>query len=176
MSASRVIYAVYDDPDKTVYAAKKFTKAGVKVEDVYSPFPIHGIEAALNIPRTRISVSAFVFGAIGTSLALLMMWYMMINDWPMNIGGKPSFSLGQNLPSFIPVTFELTVLLGAHGMIATFFYLNGLAPGFASHNPDPRSTDDMIFVKIDLNKNKLSEAEIKTMIEESGAVEINEQN
>ena len=53
-------------------------------------------------------------------LLLLMMWYMMIEDWPMIIGGKPNFSLLQNLLAFIPITFEMTVFFAAHLMVLTY--------------------------------------------------------
>lgn len=172
--SKKLIYAVYDDPDATVVAGKKITDAGIKVNTVYSPFPVHGIDDAIKLPRTRISVSAFLFGMTGTALASLMIWYMLIYDWQMNIGGKPSFSFAENFPAFVPVMFESTVLLGAHGMIATFFFLNRLAPGMSPRNPDKRSTDDKFIIEIDPAKQKMSEDEIKNLLKESGALEINE--
>ena len=76
------------------------------INEVYSPFPIHGLDHALGLKPTRLAITSFIYGCTGLSLALLMMWYMMIEDWPMIIGGKPNFSLLQNLPAFIPVTFD----------------------------------------------------------------------
>jgi hypothetical protein len=65
----------------------------------------------LSIPKTRISTAAFFYGVTGTTLGFLMMWYMNVQDWPMDIGGKPSFSLLTNLPAFVPVGFEITILI-----------------------------------------------------------------
>ncbi|HCR54571.1 MAG TPA: DUF3341 domain-containing protein [Cytophagales bacterium] len=172
--SKKLIYGVFDDPDKTVAAGYKVTGAGIKVNTVYSPFPVHGIDDAIQLPRTRISTAAFMFGLTGTSLAALMTWYMLIYDWPMNIGGKPSFSFAENFPSFVPVLFECTVLLGAHGMIATFFFLNRLAPGLSPRNPDKRSTDDKFIMEIEPAKQRISESEIKALLKEAGAIEINE--
>ena len=168
-----LIYAVFSDPDVTVSAGYKLTNAGVKINTVYSPFPIHGIDPAIGLKPTRISVAAFVFGATGLSLALLMMWYMMIYDWPMNIGGKPSFGLMQNIPAFVPVLFECTVLCGAHGMIWTFFFISDILPGKDAKNPDPRTTDDKIIIEIDPVKQKQSEGDLIDMLKHAGAEEIN---
>jgi len=83
---------------------------GVKCVDAQTPFPVHGIEKKLNIPRTRISITSFMYGATGTTLAFLMTWYMMVHDWPINIG-QANFMFYMNLPALFPVTFESTGLL-----------------------------------------------------------------
>ena len=67
-----------------------YKRQGVVCKDVQSPFPIHGIESLIGVPRTRISIASFLYGLTGTSFALWMTWYMMIYDWPINIGGKPN--------------------------------------------------------------------------------------
>ena len=171
--SKNLIYGVFSDPDVTVDAGYALTGQGIKINTVYSPFPVHGLDPAIGLKPTRISVAAFVIGATGTSLALLMMWYMMIYDWPMNIGGKPSFSLAENVPSFVPVLFECTVLLGAHGMIWTFFFISDILPGKNGKNPDPRTTDDKIVIEIDPSKQKQSEADIIHLLKQAGAEEIN---
>jgi len=96
-----------------------------------------------------------MYAMTGTTLALLGMWYFMISDWPMNIGGKPSFSLIENLPAFIPVTFEFSVLCGAHGMAITYLLRNGTLPGMPASNPDPRTTDDKFVMEITTEQNGL---------------------
>ena len=108
--ADRVIYAMYDDDDVIKTAAKKLVADGIHISDVFSPFPIHGIDPIIGVKHTRMGIVAFMFGLIGMTLPLMGMRYFMIVDWPMNIGGKPNFSLMENLPSFIPITFEFTVL------------------------------------------------------------------
>lgn len=171
--SSKLIYAVYEDPDVTVEAGRTITDAGVKVNTVYSPFPVHGIDDAIKLPRTRISVAAFMFGAMGLILAIWMTWYMLIQDWPMNVGGKPSFSFSENFPAFVPVMFELTILCGAHGMIWTYFFISGILPGAKNKNPDPRTTDDRFIIEVNPDHQPISEEEIITILKNAGASEIN---
>ena len=149
--------------------------AGVKVRDVFSPFPVHGLDPIIGVKRTRLGIVSFMFGMGGLSLALLGMWYFMIQDWPMNIGGKPSFSLYQNLPAFIPVTFEFTVLCAAHGMAITYLIRNKTLPGMPARNPDPRSTDDKFIMEVRSEDNHgLDQAAIMELLRGTSVMEINE--
>lgn len=166
---------MYDDDHTLLEAAKKLRDLGIKVKTVYSPFPIHGIDPIIGVKRTRIAIAAFMYGATGLSLALLGMWYFMIYDWPMNIGGKPSFSLIENLPAFIPVSFEFTVLCAAHGMAITYFIRNKTLPGMPASNPDPRTTDDKFVVEIHTDENHgHSDEDLKEILKSSGIIEISE--
>ena len=172
---SKVIHVMFDDDHKLIEAAKSLVAEGISIKDVYSPFPIHGIDPIIGLKRTRIAVVSFMFGALGLSLALLGMWYFMISDWPMNIGGKPSFSLIENLPSFIPISFEFTVLLAAHGMAITYLIRNGTLPGMPAVNPDPRTTDDKFVIEItDLENPGASYETMGERFKLLGAIEINE--
>ena len=96
----------------------------------------------------------------------------MISDWPMNIGGKPSFSLIENLPAFIPVTFEFSVLCAAHGMAITYLLRNGTLPGMPASNPDPRTTDDMFVMEITTEDNHLAADELESLIKGTALVEL----
>jgi len=139
---------------------------------VFSPFPVHGIDPIIGVKRTRLGIAAFMYATTGTTLALLGMWYFMISDWPMNIGGKPSFSLIENLPAFIPVTFEFSVLCGAHGMCITYLLRNGTLPGMPASNPDPRTTDDKFVMEITTEQNVLSADELEVAIKETKLFEL----
>ena len=101
--ADKVIYAMYDDDDVLKDGAKKLVSKGVKVTEVFSPFPIHGIDPIIGIENTRLGIMAFIYGLTGLTLATLGMRYFMIVDWPMNIGGKPNFSYLENILSFVPI-------------------------------------------------------------------------
>jgi len=173
--ADKVIYAMYDDDDILKDGARKIVDKGVKVAEVFSPFPIHGIDPIIGVEHTRLGICAFLYGLTGTFLALLGMKYFMIIDWPMNIGGKPSFSLIENLPAFIPVTFEFTVLCAAHGMAITYLLRNKTLPGMPATNPDPRTTDDKFVMEVRLSDNsKFTSEELQKMLKETGIVEISE--
>jgi hypothetical protein len=103
------------------------------------------------------------------------MKYFMIDDWMMNIGGKPSFSYLENLPAFIPITFEFTVLCAAHGMAITYFLRNGTLPGMPATNPDPRTTDDRFVMEIRTSENsKYSASDIQALVRSTDFVELDE--
>ena len=169
---SKIFHVMYDDDAKVMTAAGKLVGQGIRVKDVYSPFPIHGIDPIIGIKRTRLAICSFMYAMTGTSLALLGMWYFMIQDWPMNIGGKPSFSLLENLTAFIPVTFEFSVLCGAHGMALTYLLRNGTLPGMPASNPDPRTTDDKFVVEITTDNNSMSADELEAAIRATDLLEL----
>lgn len=173
--ADKIIYAMYDDDELLKDGARKLVEKGVKVKTTYSPFPIHGIDPIIGIQETRLGICAFMYGLTGLALGLLGMWYFNIKDWPMNIGGKPSFSFMENLPAFIPIAFEFTVLLAAHGMAITYFIRNKTLPGMPARNPDPRTTDDRFVIEFHTKDNhKYSGEELTSMIKETAIVELNE--
>jgi hypothetical protein len=169
---SKIFHVMYDDDAKVMVAAKSLVGQGIRVKDVYSPFPIHGIDPIIGIKRTRLAIASFMYAMTGTSLALLGMWYFMIHDWPMNIGGKPSFSLIENVTAFLPVTFEFSVLCGAHGMALTYLLRNGTLPGMPATNPDPRTTDDKFVVEITTDNNSMSADELEAAIRATDLLEL----
>jgi len=167
-----IIGDLYDDDDVLLKGIKDVREKGFHVEEVYSPFPIHGLDPVMGLKRTRIAIAAFLYGLLGLASAIAMTYYMLIVDWPMNIGGKPSFTWGENLPAFIPVMFELTVFFSAHLMVWTYFAKNGLYPGRKAQNPDPRTTDDKFLMEVDLGKG--NKDELMSLLRDSGAIEISE--
>ena len=168
---SKTIYAVYDDDQQLFAVIPSLRNSGLKVTNLQSPFAIHGIDVVLGVPRTRMGIVSFLLGATGFSLGLLMVWYMMISDWPMNIGGKPSFHLYQNLPAFIPVLFECTVLGAAHGMFIVFLLRSKILPGVTAPIPHPRVTDDKFVLHIEV-KDEAAFSSAKNIILASGASEV----
>jgi hypothetical protein len=171
MADLKTIHGIYDDEELLVEGAKKLRSSQIKVKEIFSPFPIHGIDDVIGLPRTRIAICAFIYGITGTSLAILMTWYMMVSDWPTDIGGKPSFWYYMNWPAFIPVTFELTVFCAGHGMALTFLLRSWLLPGVNPKNPDPRTTDDKFLMLLEVKPE--DESKIVTMLRASGATEVN---
>ncbi len=173
--ADTVIYAMYDDDDVLKDGAKKLVSKGVKVSEVFSPFPIHGIDPIIGVKNTRLGIMAFIYGLTGLTLATIGMRYFMIVDWPMNIGGKPNFSYLENILSFIPISFEFTVLCAAHGMAITYLLLNKTLPGMPASNPDPRTTDDKFVIELRTSENSNYSAEdLEKMLKETGMIEIDQ--
>lgn len=169
-SGKNFIVGIFDDESVLLSAVKKVRGSDVKIHECYTPYPVHGLDDELGYKRSRISIAAFMFGITGTCLAFLMMIYMMGIDWPMIIGGKDYVAI----PSFVPVGFEVTVLLAALGMVGTFFVISNLKPYGKPRIYDIRSTDDMHVMAIDLAKNKKTTDELSSILKDSGAVEINE--
>lgn len=171
-SNKNYLVGIFSDEDVLLQAVGAIRGKGVKIEEVYSPFPVHGLDESLGYKRSRLPIAAFMFGALGTSLALLMQIWMLGYDWPMIIGGKNHASL----PPFIPVTFELTVLLSALGMVGTFFIVSDMKPYKWPRQFDLRSTNDKHVMAIDLATNRMSKEEIRGILKANGAEEVNEKN
>lgn len=155
----RFLVGVFSKESNLLSSVKKLRADGVKIHEVYTPYPVHHLDEYLGYKYSRLSKAAFIFGATGTFLAILMQTYMLGIAWPMVIGGKDFVAP----PDFVPVTFELTVLLSALGMVATFLISNNLMPWrFNPYMFDPRSTDDKYVMAIDMEKNsKFTDAQLE---------------
>ncbi|MFM6935625.1 MAG: DUF3341 domain-containing protein [Flavobacteriales bacterium] len=171
--SDKVIYVMYDDDEALKDSAKKLVSKGVKISEVFSPFPIHGIDPIIGVKNTRLGIMAFLYGLTGLTVATLGMRFFMVTDWPMNIGGKPNFTYLDNMLAFVPISFEFTVLCAAHGMAITYLLRNKTLPGMPAQNPDPRTTDDKFVMEIRLNENHgISESELDEMLKETGFFEL----
>lgn len=170
MSTNKVIHALYNDDDVLMDAVKTVKNADHHIEEVFTPFPVHGLDKLLGLPHTRLAVCAFLYGLCGLSFAIWMTNYMMIQDWPQDIGGKPNFAWIYNMPAFVPIMFELTVFFAAHLMVITFYMRSRIWPFKSAENPDVRTTDDHFLMEINIHDN---EEELKSLLNETGAVEIN---
>lgn len=109
--------ALFKDPNAIIAAAKKVSSEGYTSWDVNTPYPVHGMDDAMGMKPSKLGLVTLFFGLSGTTLALLLVWWTMSVDYPLVIGGKPFFAL----PAFIPVTFEVTVLLATVFTIITMF-------------------------------------------------------
>lgn len=173
--ADKIIYAMYDDDDRLMRAAKKVVAEGIHVNEVFSPMPIHGLDDVIGVKHTRLGIASFLYGLTGLMLAITGIKYFNIEDWPMNIGGKPSFSFLENMPAFVPVMFEFTVLCAAHGMAITYMLRNKTLPGMPAENPDPRTTDDRFVMEVRTSENgKFSAEEINSLLKSTEIVELDE--
>ena len=168
-TTTKKIHALYNDDEVLLHAIKEIREKNYIIDEVFTPFPVHGLEKVLGIKHTRLAYAAFIYGVIGLIFAVWMMDYIMIVDWPQNIGGKPNFTFFQNVPAFVPVLFEMTVFFAAHLMVITFYFRSRLWPFKEAENPDPRTTDDMFLVEITVHNN---ENELQTLLKKTGAVEI----
>ena len=168
--SNKVIHALYNDDDILMDAVKKVKAAHHHIDEVFTPFPVHGLDKALGLAPTKLAITAFLYGLTGLSFAIWMTNYMMIEDWPQDIGGKPNFSWVENMPAFVPIMFELTVFFAAHLMVITFYMRSRIWPFKEAENPDVRTTDDHFLMEISVHNN---EKELTALLQETGAVEIN---
>jgi hypothetical protein len=165
----KVIHALYNDDDVLMDAVKATRKAHHHIEEIYTPFPVHGLDKAMGLAPTRIAIAAFLYGCTGLTFATWLLNNIMISDWPQDIGGKPSFSYIQNMPAFVPVMFEETVFFAAHLMVITFYMRSKLWPFKKAENPDVRTTDDHFLMEVSVNNN---EEELTSFFQSTGAVEV----
>jgi hypothetical protein len=167
--ADKILHAVYDDDDKLLDAVKQIKAANYEIEEVYTPFPVHGLDKAMGLKETRLAITAFIYGCIGFCFAIWMMNHIMILDWPQNIGGKPSFSFIENMPSFVPIMFELTVFFSAHLMVITFYLRSKLWPSKEAENPIPETTDDKFLIVVEFNGD---EKDLKKLVQQTDVMDI----
>jgi hypothetical protein len=165
------VLATFDCEEKLLHSTEKAMDKKIQIYDIYTPFPVHGLDEAMGIKRSILPFVTLAAGTTGLVCALALMGFTMGIDWPVNIGGKPNFSL----PSFIPITFELTVLFGAHTTVLAFLVINKLYPGKKPVIIDPAQTEDKFIMAIE--KDKAANVEdVSNMLKEHGAIEVRVQN
>lgn len=142
------VAAEFDEAEPLLEAARRAQQAGYTEMDAFSPFPIDGLAEAVGLRKNRVSLTTLLGGIVGGSFAYFMMWFVNTIDYPMNVGGRPHHSW----PSFIPITFELTVLFAAFGAVLGMLIFNRLPepfhPVFNTPNFD-RASQDRFFIVIE---------------------------
>jgi hypothetical protein len=166
-SSKDIIFGIYDDEEDLLRAVKAANHDHLDIYDVYSPFPVHGLDPLLGLEESRLHQAGFVYGMLGTATAFLGMTWIFTKDWPNIFGGKPYWAV----PAFIPITFELTVLFAAIGMTVTFYIVNGLGPGVVNKHLDDRITDDKFVIAFD--KASVNPSKAESFFKSTGASEIN---
>jgi hypothetical protein len=166
MAKKKFVVGCFDTEDTLFPAVKKVRTAGYKIQDVYTPFAVHGLDHALGMRETSLHTAGFIYGITGTTTALSCISWIFTKDWPLDIGGKPHFAL----PAWIPIMFELTVLFAAVGMVLTFCYICQIAPFVKKHHFHPRATDDLFVMVIECT-DKTNTQEAEAFLKNAGAVE-----
>lgn len=167
MAVKKFITGNFYDEAVLFPAVKKVRRAGYKIHEVFTPFPIHGLDKAMGLRDTGLHTAGFIYGITGTCTALGFITWALTIDWAIHFGGKPFFSL----PAWIPITFELTVLFDSVGMVLTFCYLCQLAPFVKKDHFNLRSTDDTFVLVLECN-DKTNEQEVIGFLTNAGAKEV----
>ena len=174
MATAHYIKAFYEDEEVLLDGIKDLKEKGVEILDVLTPFPVHGLDKTLGYRRSWISRVGFIGGAIGATSAFYFMTWIFTKNYPLDIGGKPYFAV----PSFIPITFECTVLFAAISMVTMFLLRSWVLPGVRPHIYDERITDDHFVVVVGVGKDPTDAdvAAISKHLSEAGAQGITPKN
>jgi len=166
-SSGRRHYAAFTDETALLEAAEHCRARGLPLVDAFTPYPVHGLEKVLEIPRSRLPVVTLVAGTIGLLLALWFQYWASHTNWPLDVGGKPFDSF----PAFVPVAFELLVLTGGLATAAALVLRSGLRPGEPDDVVRARVTDDR-FVLVALQCDaSVPDEDIDRIWSDAGAVE-----
>jgi len=165
---AKYIVGLFDDDEVLLNAVKAIRKAGIKIQDVLTPFPVHGLDAALGLKDSRLHKVGFIAGACGCIFGLAFIIWTTTVDFPHNIGGKPYLAL----PAYIPITFEITVLSAAVAMVVAFFARCGFSLIKEPRIFDERTTDDKFAIIFSADGDE--ESKIRDLLKQNGAVEANE--
>ncbi len=165
------LMASFDTPGEVMHAAEKVRDEGFKHWDVITPFPVHGMNEAMGISRSRVPVFTLLGGAAGFFGGMLMIWYMNAYDYPIVVGGKPMFS-----PMYaFPVSYELTILLAAFGAIIGMFILNRLPMHYhpaMKHDAVDRASNDRFYIIIESSDPRFDEKTTTALMEKIGGSDV----
>lgn len=164
------VLATFECDEKLLHTTEKVVAKNIDIYDIYTPFFVHGLDEAMGIKRSILPYVTLFAGAMGLSIALGFQIWASAFDWPTIIGGKPFISI----PAFIPISFELTVLFGAHTTVLAFLAINKLFPGKKPFIIDPGQTENLFIMAIE--KDKANVDDITALLKENGAVEVKVQN
>ncbi len=165
------VMAQFDNPNDVLAAAKAAFAAGYRKLDAYSPLPVHGLADAMGYTRTRLPWLVFIMGIVGAIAVYSLCYWVSAIDYPLNIGGRP-FHSG---PSFIPVTFEITILFSAMTSAFGMLIANGLPqpyhPVFNVEN-FARASSDLFFLCIEAEDEKFDMEETTRFLQSLNPQEV----
>jgi ActD protein len=176
MSGLTPIYgliAEFPTPADAMHAAEKVRDAGYKHWDVFTPYPVHGMDKAMGLKNSKVGWFSFIGGVIGYTSGMIMIWWMNAYDYPILIGGKPMFSPY----GAFPPSYELTILLGSFGALFGMLFLNRLPKlhhPLLKHKRFALATHDRFFLVIETTDPKFSAAETRKLLESAGCRQIEE--
>jgi hypothetical protein len=167
---NRNLMGVYEKEHEVIRATCTLRERGYEIVDVFTPYPVHGLDRAMGLRPSRITWVCFALGALGAAGMLWFQIWASAVDWAVNVGGKPLVSL----PAFIPVTFEMAVLMAGLGTIATLLLRARLFPWVKPALAHPRVTDDRFVLAIRQTDADLDPGMAERLMRECGAVEVHE--
>ncbi|HEX4122923.1 MAG TPA: DUF3341 domain-containing protein [Verrucomicrobiae bacterium] len=168
MPAIYAMMAEFETPAAILQAAEKVRSNGYHRWDVFTPFPVHGMDRAMGLKNSKVGWFSFIGGCTGYLTGMLMIYYMNAYDYRIVIGGKPMFS-----PFYaFPPSYELTILFGSFGALLGMLFLNRLPRLYHPLLKNRRfalATHDRFYVVIESTDPKYSESETRRLLESLGS-------
>lgn len=166
------LLAVFDTPADAMHAAEQVRDAGYSKWDVHTPYPVHGMDAAMGLSNSKVGWFTFVGGVTGYTTGMLMIWWMNAFDYKIVIGGKPMFS-----PFYsFPVSYELTILFASFGSLIGMFLLNRLPrlhhPLLKNRKFCAGATHDKFILVIETADPKFNDQETRRLLASAGSKHI----
>ncbi|MGA2349762.1 MAG: DUF3341 domain-containing protein [Terracidiphilus sp.] len=167
---NRFVIATFTDPDSLLAAVRTIRDHSFPIYDVYTPYPVHHLDLAMGLRRTYLPWITLMGGALGLTLAFSFLFYTNVLDWPMNVGGKPDNST----LAFIPICFELTVLIGGLSTVAALLFRARLYPGKKERLPALKITNDTFAIVLRRRTEHFDPVLVSRLLWNSGASEVSE--
>jgi len=171
MASETFVVGTFAGARELLAAVRALRGAGVAVHDVHAPYPVHGLDAAMGIRRTKLPVVTLLAGLLGLGFALAFQYYAAVFDWPLDVGGKPENST----LAFVPVCFELTVLIGGLGTVGAFLLRARLYPGKREELPVLGVTNNVFALVVRADSDSHDARLARSLMLEAGAAEVDEQ-
>ena len=166
----RLFLAVFDREEDVLGATQSSREHGFKIADVYAPYAVHGMDKAMALPPSRLPWVCFALGVIGATFKVWFEYWTTWIDWPINVGGKP----WESLPAFVPVTFEVMVLLAGVSTVLAFFIVARLRPGKKPSIPLAGVTDDKFLLVLEETDAVFDPVKVRYLFEKFKAVWVEE--
>lgn len=165
---NKFLVATFSDPEKLTRAVRTVRARNFRIYDVYSPYPIHDLEHAMGLRRTRLPWVTLIVGTAALLFAISFQFWAAVWDWPLNVGGKPDNSS----LAFVPICFELTVLLGGLSTVAALLFRARLYPGKHERLPALGVTNDRFALVLRQRDADFDAARASGLMEEGGADDV----
>jgi hypothetical protein len=160
MKDQQFITIYFDDESPLLQAIGKLRESNENIIDVLTPFPVHGLDKALAMKRSRIPIIGFIFGTLGALIGFGFQAWVFTSGYPLDIGGKPLLAI----PSFIPVTFECAILCAGLSMVAALLIKSKLKPDKNFVPLDEDITDDKFVILLDTKNGKITKDKVRSAL------------
>lgn len=166
--SKKYLLGVFRNEHDMIRAAQELKKSNITIFDIYTPFPVHGLDQYLDIKPTKLPVVTLIAGTLGLVLALLFQYWVSVIDWPINVGGKPFNSF----IAFVPVAFEITILFGAFITVFAFLMRSKLMPLFSKGIMHTGATQDKFVIALEVQNAAFDTQGITKTLGSFGASEV----